>query len=670
MPDISSILDWINLHPHLSGIIVFIISASESIAIIGTIIPGSIMMTGIGALVGAGIIPFWGTLIWATLGAIAGDGISYWLGYHYKNRLHDIWPFKRYPNVLRTGEEFFYKHGGKSVFIGRFIGPVRALVPLVAGMLAMQPLRFIIANVLSAIGWAPAYLAPGLLVGAAATELPPDIATHVILVLIFSILSFLLALWLIYQIFKLIHNQINQFLNQLWQALLKSRRFHIITVLLKHHDIRKTHGQLILAFYFCVIIFLFITLALFIKTQGSANILINNALYHLFRGIRTPSLDQTILYLTLLGQKEVLLSSLLLIVLWLIYNKHLRLALHGFLLGMIAAGSVFSLKRLFHLPRPWGILHSPESFAFPSGHATLAVAVYIGITLILAASIAVHYRKYIYVSAILLVGLISFSRIYLGAHWFTDILGGWLLGTAVLMFLTLSYNRQKGSLPNPITFLGISCLVIALSYFIVYQRTIDQLKLNYTQLDWPVSEISLSEWWGQNKLISDYRVSLFGFPSDRINIEWIGSLTDIRKILLKQGWKLPPERGWINIVHRLLDIESTSYLPLISPQYLDKKPVLVLLKPIRDKKLIVLRLWAANRIIENTREPLWIGTINLVPRTYHWLFKGTRSRVKILPSALFTKTEPQYETKLITMPVEDGHNHFTDQIILLIKPRS
>src|SRR5579871_4881534 len=150
---VSPLLQWLNAHPELAGLFTFIISASESVAIIGTIVPGSITMTALGALAGAGVIPLWETLFFAILGAIVGDGISYWIGHYFKDRLHQMWPFKNNPSILRRGEMFVHKYGIMSVFIGRFIGPVRALIPMVAGMLGMRPLQFTIANVTSAIGW-------------------------------------------------------------------------------------------------------------------------------------------------------------------------------------------------------------------------------------------------------------------------------------------------------------------------------------------------------------------------------------------------------------------------------------------------------------------------------------------------------------------------------------
>src|SRR5689334_22450943 len=94
---LSPILQWINVHPELAGLATFAISTAESVAIVGTIIPGSVMMTAIGTLAGMGVIPLWQTIAWAIMGAIVGDGISYWIGRKFNYRLPYHWPFRKYP---------------------------------------------------------------------------------------------------------------------------------------------------------------------------------------------------------------------------------------------------------------------------------------------------------------------------------------------------------------------------------------------------------------------------------------------------------------------------------------------------------------------------------------------------------------------------------------------
>jgi undecaprenyl-diphosphatase len=113
-------------------------------------------------------------LLWAGLGAIAGDTASFGLGRLLQGRLTTAWPLSRYPKMISTGERFFYRHGGKSVIIGRFVGPIRPVIPLVAGALMMSWRRFLAFNIGSAIAWAPVYIFPGFLVGSAmASEIRP-----------------------------------------------------------------------------------------------------------------------------------------------------------------------------------------------------------------------------------------------------------------------------------------------------------------------------------------------------------------------------------------------------------------------------------------------------------------------------------------------------------------
>ena len=178
---------------------------------------------------------------------------------------------------LKRGEVFVHKYGVMSVFIGRFVGPVRALVPLVAGMLGMKPLQFTIANVASAIGWAPAYMLPGILLGAASLELPPDIAMHVILALLLIVLFIILCVWFTYKFFQLVQNQIYYAQIKIWRAMKKSRYLSPITFALKHNDRNKKHGQLNLSIYFIITSLLFLCLAIYVKLNGATSIMVNAA---------------------------------------------------------------------------------------------------------------------------------------------------------------------------------------------------------------------------------------------------------------------------------------------------------------------------------------------------------------------------------------------------------
>jgi undecaprenyl-diphosphatase len=141
---------------------IFLVSFSESLALVGLLMPGTVIMFGVGAVVATGSLGLSPVLLLAMAGAVAGDGVSYWLGHRYKERLVNLWPFSRYPEMLNKGEAFFHRHGGKSILFGRFVGPGRPVIPVVAGMLGMGPAHFAVVNVLSAVGWALVYILPGV----------------------------------------------------------------------------------------------------------------------------------------------------------------------------------------------------------------------------------------------------------------------------------------------------------------------------------------------------------------------------------------------------------------------------------------------------------------------------------------------------------------------------
>jgi len=154
---------FIARHASWAAPIMFVLSFGESLAFLSFVFPGTTIMVAAGALIPNGTLNFWPLVVGCVTGAIAGDAISFWVGRRYGYLMARTWPFSRHPELLTRGFAFFDHHGGKSVFIGRFFGPLRAVIPLVAGIAMMPARRFWTANVLSALVWAPVLLLPGAL---------------------------------------------------------------------------------------------------------------------------------------------------------------------------------------------------------------------------------------------------------------------------------------------------------------------------------------------------------------------------------------------------------------------------------------------------------------------------------------------------------------------------
>lgn len=156
-----TIMQFIETHQVWSLPIIFLLAFGESLAIISLLVPATAILLGAGALIGTGVISFVPVLVAASLGAIIGDLISYWLGKHYHQQVIASWPLNKYPKIVFRAEQFFQRYGTFGVFIGRFFGPLRAVVPLIAGTMHMPATKFNIANVASAPIWAFVLLAPG-----------------------------------------------------------------------------------------------------------------------------------------------------------------------------------------------------------------------------------------------------------------------------------------------------------------------------------------------------------------------------------------------------------------------------------------------------------------------------------------------------------------------------
>lgn len=144
---------------------VFALAFMESLAFLSLLAPATVILIGIGGLIGASGLEFWPIWVAAVLGAGFGDWVSYAFGVAYKDRARLWWPFRNHPEMLPRGERFMRKYGVAGVFIGRFFGPLRAVVPVVAGICNVGPWQFQIANWASAIVWAAGILGPGTILG-------------------------------------------------------------------------------------------------------------------------------------------------------------------------------------------------------------------------------------------------------------------------------------------------------------------------------------------------------------------------------------------------------------------------------------------------------------------------------------------------------------------------
>ena len=158
---VQQVVEFVRDHETWALPVVFALAFGESLAFISLLIPAWGALVAIGALLGHSGISFWPICLAAALGAACGDWLSYWIGLKLEYSVQHIWPLSRHPTLIPRGEAFVRKWGVFAIFIGRFFGPLRASVPLVAGIFEMPYWRFQFANFTSAVVWAAVLLTLG-----------------------------------------------------------------------------------------------------------------------------------------------------------------------------------------------------------------------------------------------------------------------------------------------------------------------------------------------------------------------------------------------------------------------------------------------------------------------------------------------------------------------------
>lgn len=158
---IARTTEFMIAHAVWTGPIIAVMAFGESLAIIGLFMPATALMIAVGGLLGAGTLDPLPIIAWAIAGATLGDWVSYSVGRRIGPSAYRRWPLNRHRPMVARARLFFRRYGFVSIFLGRFLGPIRATIPLVAGVMEMAPRRFQIANVTSAILWVPVMFAPG-----------------------------------------------------------------------------------------------------------------------------------------------------------------------------------------------------------------------------------------------------------------------------------------------------------------------------------------------------------------------------------------------------------------------------------------------------------------------------------------------------------------------------
>ncbi len=388
----------------------FFFAASESTIGLSMLVPGSLTLMLIGALSALGKFKIYIILPIAIVGAIVGDNISYLLGKKFGWKIVSKVKFID-KKMLKEAEKFIHKHGPKSVVLGRFVPFVKETIPFIAGTLKMDRKKFMLYNALGAFGWA--FMWPGTGYMFAKAVLNGNSAISAIQLSV----AFFIFSYLIFLIIK------DTLLNEKFAPLKKT----VLGIL------SKKKVLFILATVISLYT-LFLMLAIAVLEQKALiSVMDYIGIKYLFSDFN-KTLYLFFKYFTWTGKWFVFVPIIFILTLIFYKRERLKFILSLWFTILGSAFSVFVIKHIVGRPRP-GFMRIHESgMSFPSGHATMATALS-GILIFFLLQLKKSKYRFIIISALMLWAfLIYASRIYLGVHYMSDILGGVILGMIFTIF--------------------------------------------------------------------------------------------------------------------------------------------------------------------------------------------------------------------------------------------
>jgi membrane protein DedA with SNARE-associated domain/membrane-associated phospholipid phosphatase len=361
----------------------------ESLAIIGSLIPGIILMSYVGYLMGTEAIPLAPGLITVMMGAFLGDYLSYLIGKFYRPFIIQTKIYKNNITKWTYGENILKKNGIIGMTLGRIIGPVRSTIPLIAGLINMPQKIFFMGATGSVLIWTLCYLSPSILITSFGSDLDMNLSKQMLSTLIEGFFH---------------------------MALIGT----MIKYYLSFHKKKNIAGQ---STILCAAL-TYITLLLY----TNSNVLVLNDItlsltqkYHTQLGLLASS------FLSISADKYTLYGFCFLATFILVIRKQFKQAI---LFATATFGVGFAIKFIkvvINYPRPDLMIHLLGPTAFPSGHTGL----YATTAFVICHLLSEHHpekKSIFWQIGILSTVFVMAARLYLGAHWLTDVIGGLIIG--------------------------------------------------------------------------------------------------------------------------------------------------------------------------------------------------------------------------------------------------
>lgn len=431
--------------------VVFLFVGIESL---GVPLPGETVLVTAGALAALGHLSIWWVIAIAALGGIMGDAAGYWIG-----RLGGVALIRRYGHVVHFDDArlervraFFNRHGAKTVFLGRFIALLRTWAALLAGTAEMPYGVFTLYNVMGGITWAALFGTLGYIFGRSLPLLEQYIGQASLAAVL--LVALVVALALVWRWFNANRDSLSERAYRYWN--LFRERHPGIASFIAARFIRGEYLGLHLTIGFLV------SLAGLWLFAGITEDVVHHdpltkfdlTLTTWIRAHTTPLGDRIFTVVSLIGS-PVAMAIVAAVGALLIVLRRKWIVLAAWVAAFAGAGLLsLVLKIIIRRPRPAGAeaFLSGDTFSFPSGHALGSLVGYGMLAYVIGSSWVetVAGRTRLAIATAVLVVAIGISRLYLGVHYFSDVVAGYAVGLLWLSVCIsgLQVAERRGLISN------------------------------------------------------------------------------------------------------------------------------------------------------------------------------------------------------------------------------
>lgn len=603
----TGLIDWltaqITSNPLLISAVVLLLAASESLIIVGSFVPGTTILLALAATAGAIGHGLWWMFGAATLGAILGDGVSFWIGQRYGHQIAKWGPIKRRPELLESSEAYFRKRGAMSVAVARFIPGIRSVVPAAAGMLRMPPAHFLAANVASAIVWAALHIfGTGITAGVLASVGGWTAALLVAVIVILGIL-----VWLAYMIalFSLPYVRGAQHGLHRWASRREDPTLRLLTRPLAPDD---PTGLLMLLWTSALLgaLLVFADLSRDVR-EGGAIAQMDLTVSYLLQTLRSPELDRVMVFITMLGDTVVLGAIALAVIAWLAFRRHFGMAVAFAAATLIPLAVVPVASTVLGQVEPMSALYpSLETFGVPSAHATNAAVLMALLAIVIGGALEGAARWTVTTVLLAFPALIAFSRIYLQVHSPSNVLAGLLFATAIAAGFLLGFGEIRRQDFKPAGVAAVALLAALLVGGIHVATGYSQAAGEYPPRDLSIA-IDETEWRGGDW--HDGMPDGMRIDKQRFFLEWVGDRAPFQALMRERGWQ-PAASPWnfAALGHVFSSSTRLAALPPLPELHLGRSASEVWLKPdASGEGRLIFRLWPSQFTVGGQR--LYVGAM-------------------------------------------------------------